>query len=274
MSNEQNASVSGSEDLPTTVVEGSQPSTDKASASPEEKKAYALDKRFSKLTGDIKSRDAQLADKDKSLESMTGQMSDMKAKLDSLTAPKPADPNLEFDNPDEFKRQTEAFNAHNLTNVRNEAIQAAKAEFREDLKLERQQEELNKQTEVFNQQASDHIKKGQAIGLTEEDLITSASVLAQAGVPNEVQSFLFNDPEGPQIMDFLANNPKELDAMIGLDAISQASYIERTVRVNAVSTKPTVTGAPQPLMNISGGGMQEQDEFEKLCPGAEIIRSR
>jgi hypothetical protein len=270
MSNEQNAAVSGSEDLPTTVVEGSQPSTDKASASPEEKKAYALDKRFGKLTSDIKSRDAQLAERDKSLESMTGQMSEMKAKIDSLTAPKPASSDLEFDNPEEFKRQNDAFNAHELTQVRNEAIQAAKVEFRQDLKLEREQEELTKQQAAFEQQANDHIKKGAAIGLTEEDMVTSARVLAQSGVPSEVQSFLFDDAEGPQIMDFLANNPKELAAMIEMPAIQQASYIERTIRVNAVSTKPTVTGAPQPLMNISGGGMQELDDFEKLCPGAEF----
>ena len=273
MSNEQNAAVSGSEDLPTTVVEGSQPSTDKASASPEEKKAYALDKRFGKLTSDIKSRDAQLADRDKSLESMTGQMSEMQAKIDGLTAPKPASSELEFDNPEEFKRQNDAFNAHELTQVRNEAIQAAKVEFRNDLKLEREQEELSKKQAVFEQQANDHIKKGMAIGLTEQDMITSASVLAQSGVPSEIQSFLFDDSEGPQIMDFLANNPKELEAMIGLDAVSQASYIERTVRVNAVSTKPTVTGAPQPLMNISGGGMQEQDDFDIACPGAKIRTS-
>ena len=124
MSNEQIAPVVVSEDLPTST-EGSQPSTDKASASPEEKKAYALDKRFGKLTSDIKSRDAQLADRDKSLESMTGQMSEMQAKIDGLTAPKPASSELEFDNPEEFKRQNDAYNAHELTKVRTEAIQAA-----------------------------------------------------------------------------------------------------------------------------------------------------
>jgi len=249
-------------------AEGSQPSTDKATASPEEKKAYALDKRFGKLTGDIKTRDSQLAERDKSLESMTGKMSEMQATIDGLTAPKPADPNLEFDNPEEFKRQEQAFNAHELTKVESTAIQKAKAEFRQELATEREQEQLKTAQAEFAQQADSHIKKGAAIGLTEEDMVVSARVLADSGVPHDVQSFLFNDEEGPQIMDFLANNPKELEAMTELPAISQAAYIERVIRVNAVSTKPTVTGAPNPLMNIQGGGMREQDDFEKKYPGA------
>ena len=267
MSDVNNAPVAVSEDLPTST-EVTQ--TDKHSADPEQKKAYAFDKQFGELNRKIKKGDAKLEESGKALESANSEVSQLKAKLAEFTVPKEPDANLEFDNPDEFNRQKEAVRTHQLTQIKEDAVLEAEARINKRLNTERDQEQLRKKEETFNQQASDHIKKGQAIGLSEEDLITSASVLAQAGVPNEVQSFLFNDPEGPQIMDFLANNPKELEAMIGLDAISQASYIERSVRANAVSTKPTVTGAPDPLLNISGGGMQELDDFDKLCPGAEF----
>ena len=71
-------------------------------------------------------------------------------------------------------------------------------------------------------------------------------------------------------MDFLANNPKELEALTELPALNQAAHIERVIRAQAISNKPTVTGAPDPLLSINGGGMRETEDFEKLCPGAEF----
>lgn len=266
--------VFANEGLQNTSQGESQPVTDKANASSEQKKAYAFDKQFGELNGKIKKRDAQIAEKDKTLETMNGKMSELEAQVANLTAPKAPNAELEFDNPDEFKRQTDAFNAHAITKLETGAIEKAKVEFRQELATEREQEKLRKNQEEFAEQGNNHIKKGEAIGLTEEDMVVSANLLDNAGVPNEVQSFLFNDPEGPQIMDFLANNPKELEAMIELPTLNQAAYIERVIRVNAVSTKPTVTNAPNPLINIQGGGMREQDEFEKKYPGAVFKTSK
>jgi len=262
--------VFANDGLQDTSQDESQPSTDKANASPEQKKAYALDKRFSKLTGDIKSRDTALANKDKDLEVSASKNAELEARIAELSAPKAPNADLELDNPDEFKRQNDVFNAHTITKGQNAAVERAKVELRQEIAAERKQEQLNVETEKFNQKADAHIKKGEAIGLSEEDMIVSANVLANVGVSNDVQDFIFDDPEGPQIADFLANNPKELEAMVELSTTGQISHIERVVRAQAVSNKPTVSGAPNPLLNIKGGGMQEQDDFDKLCPGAEF----
>ncbi|MCK5616506.1 hypothetical protein KAR91_82350 [Candidatus Pacearchaeota archaeon] len=267
MSNEQSAAAGVSEDLQTSS-EGSQPSTDKASASPEEKKAYALEKRFGKLTGDKKKVEAEAAKEREARKAAESKAAELEDKLASITAPKAPDPDLEFNDPGEFERQSNAFKAHEKSQIESSAIQKAKAEIKQEMEADEAIEKLNQQEEEFNRQAADHITKGQAVGLTEEDLVVSASLLNQAGTPQDVQSFLFQDEQGPQIMDYLSNNPKELDAMLELAPIAQTAYIERNIRAKAVSTKPTVSGAPPPLLNISGGGMKEESDINKLCPGA------
>lgn len=272
MSDEQKAAVTTSEEG-STQLEGSQPSTDKQNASPEEKQSFALNKRFSELTGKIKDSNAETAREREARQVAEQKAKDLEDKLAEVTAPQMPPEDLQFENPEEYNRQVQAFDDHRLGKVRNDAVEQAKAELKQEREDERKLEAQKKQRQEFLDQSKEFVTKGEGVGLTEKDLLVSADLLQNAGVSNDIQSFLFADPQGPQIMDFLANNPQQLEAMLELNPVQQSAFIERNIRAEAITAKPTVSGAPDPIINLHGGGVKEQDDFDKSFPEAKIRRS-
>ena len=261
------------ENEPAEPAEGSQPSTDKHTASPDEKKSFAIEKRIGKLTGVIKDSETKLAQKDEELQGATGKVSELEAEVARLTAPKEPDVDLQLDNPEEFNRQQKIFDEHKLGVVHTNAVKVAESNILKKLDADKKLEDQRKQRDEFQKKSNDFVKTGEGVGLKEEELTQIATYLHDSGMPSEIQSFLFDDSEGPQIMDFLANNPEDLGKMLEMNPIQQSAFIEKSIRANAVSAKPTVSGAPDPLLIIQGGGAQELDDFDKACPGAKIVTS-
>ena len=262
-----------SESVQTKPEEGSPPSTDKHNASPDEKKSFALDKRFSKLTGDVKDSNARADKEREGRETAEKRASEAEEKIALLSAPKAPNETLQLDNPEEFDRQLKIFNDHQLGTVHTNAVKVAETNILSRMEADKKLEDQRKQRDEFQKKSNDFVKTGEGVGLKEEELTQIATYLHDSGMPSEIQSFLFDDSEGPQIMDFLANNPEDLGKMLEMNPIQQSAFIEKSIRANAVSAKPTVSGAPVPLINPQGGGAQELDDFDKACPGAKIVTS-
>lgn len=231
-------------------------------------KKNKLGERFSKLTGDLKAKDATIAELEETRSRERQELEEARKKLAELEAPKAPDPDLEFTDPEAYEAQKATFHEYEKQQERERIKQEVKADLASEIEQEQNAEKLEKEKAKLVAKVDNFVKRGEAVGLSEEKLEESAIALTEAGIPGDVQNLLLEDEDGAQIVDFLSDNPEQLEAMSKLSAIEQVKFIEKSVRAPATLNKPTVSGAPDPIINISGGGAREESEFEKSCPGA------
>jgi DNA-nicking Smr family endonuclease len=240
----------------------------KENATPEQKKEYALNKKAEKNLARNAANQAKIAELEEKSKAQQAREAELQEKLEAATAPKAPSSDLELDDPEEFSRQQSAHNEY----LNSQHRKQLKAELRADIQKETQAEaqaEVARQAEAeLIGKVESFVVKGEAVGLSEDALEGAAIALNDAGITSDIQAFLLDDESGPQIVDFLASSSKDLAMMAKLSPLAQVKFIENTVRSKALLNKPNVSGAPEPLLNIGGGGAKEQDEFESLCPGA------
>lgn len=240
----------------------------KENATPEQKKEYALKKKAEKNLARNAANKAKIAELEEKSKAEAARVAELQEKLDAATAPKAPNSDLELDDPEEFNRQASAFNEHQLAQQRKSLREEVRADIQKEAEANALAESQRAAEAELIGKVENFVVKGEAVGLNEEALEIAATVLNDAGVPSDIQTFLLDDENGPQIVSHLASNAEDLEMMSKLSPLSQVKFIENTVRAKALLNKPTVSGAPEPLLNIGGGGAREQSDFDKLCPGA------
>ena len=95
--------------------------------------------------------------------------------------------------------------------------------------------------------------------------------LKQNGLSDQLGQFLLNDPNGAKLVEYLNDNPAEMHEVLKLDPVSAGIRIANEIKPKALSQTPRVSGAPDPIPNVNGGGYVKVDDFNKQFPGAEII---
>jgi len=109
-------------------------------------------------------------------------------------------------------------------------------------------------------------------GVDFDKLAIAERALKQAGLSNELGSYLLNDANGAKIVEYLSDNPAEMHDIMQLDVVSAGIRIANEIKPKVLSQTPKVSGAPDPIPEVNGGGgYVEVDDFAKKYPGAEII---
>lgn len=108
-------------------------------------------------------------------------------------------------------------------------------------------------------------------GVDFDKLLVAEKALKQAGLTNELGSYLMNDTNGAKIVEYLNDNPAEMHEIMGLDPVSAGIRIATEIKPKVLSQTPKVSGAPDPIPEVNGGGYVEVDDFAKKYPGAVII---
>ena len=163
------------------------------------------------------------------------------------------------------EEQMRKYHADMTTFATESAVESARSVY------EQQQESLreSKAAESRAQLINNYAEGGLRGGLTIEQMQLNEQVIVGSGLNADVGEFIMGDESGAAIADHLANNPEVLHKINTMSPMQAASYITSQVKVNLAAPK-TVTSAPDPIMPISGGGVREQDEFDRLCPGASF----
>jgi hypothetical protein len=175
--------------------------------------------------------------------------------------PKPKEPTIpELPDVDDFYGDPNGYNARIL--AREEAIREH-AVFNAQNRLVRDQQEQKAREAEYEQQVKQreavesYTKKAADFGLTNEQLNKDASLVTQAGIHPELSVHLLNDPQGPLVTNYLANNVLELDRVRNLSPIDAAVYIATVVRPLLKGVKQS-TKAPAPASIDNGGGVPEK----------------
>jgi len=122
-------------------------------------------------------------------------------------------------------------------------------------KAEQEQEQLKTVVTTYS-------KTAEKMGITAEKLATAGSYVAQFGIPDNLAQHILLDDQGPAVTVYLADNPLELEKLVGMNPLRAAAYIESTIKPNARKAPPPVV--PKPVDSVKGSGIAEK---ERGVPG-------
>ncbi len=144
---------------------------------------------------------------------------------------------------------------------------AAKSQF------ESQQQESAKQAESAKHKISidSYTTNATRDGVNFDKLLIAEQNLKQNGLSDALGSFLLNDVNGAKVVEYLSDNPAEMHEILSLDPVSAGIRIANEIKPKALSQTPKVSGAPDPIPEVKGGGYIAVDDFDKKYPGAVII---
>jgi hypothetical protein len=149
---------------------------------------------------------------------------------------------------------------------RREAASAAKTHF-EQQQEQAKQAIIQAETQKLIQ---GYAERGLQAGISHDQMVLNEQSLVQNGVNSDLGRFLMEDPLGPQLTAYLAENLDKFHEINAMTPYAAGAMIENEIKKNVLGPR-NVTTAPDPVAGINGGsGAKESDEFDKLCPGAQF----
>jgi len=159
------------------------------------------------------------------------------------------------------------YHADSQTYNKQVAESTVQSQFESQQKQSAQQDVNAKHQIVMDKYAANATRDG----VDFDKLLVAERTLKQAGLSNELGSYLMNDNNGAKIVEYLNDNPAEMHDIMQLDPVSAGIRIANEIKPKALSQTPRVSGAPDPIPEVNGGGYVEVDDFSKKYPGAVII---
>jgi len=153
--------------------------------------------------------------------------------------------------------------AYNIATAQN----AAKSQFESQQQASAQQAQQAQHQATVNTYAENATRDG----VNFDKLALAEQTLKQNGLGEQLGSFLINDTNGAKIVEYLADNPAEMHEVLKLDPVSAGIRIANEIKPKVLSQTPKVSGAPDPIPDVTGGGYVAVDDFNKKYPGAVII---
>lgn len=95
------------------------------------------------------------------------------------------------------------------------------------------------------------------LGLNPAATKEAADTVLQYGLSDNFQDILLEDPDGPLFVQYLANNPTEIEEMNGMSALQLVNHLNGDIRQKASLLKPKTSNAPDPPVTLRGGGVGE-----------------
>ncbi len=116
---------------------------------------------------------------------------------------------------------------------------------------------LQERVKQFDKNMVDH-------GLNPADTKAAADQLVEYGLSEHLEDALLDDPDGPLFVQYLAQNPVELDGLANMSAYQLVRHLDGDIRQRAQLLKPKTSDAPPPPDVPDGGGAPEtKDWWEK-----------
>lgn len=171
-------------------------------------------------------------------------------------------PDLVYSDPDAYAKQMTEW--QNSVLAQAEARAAAKAEslVNETQTKAQQEAQQRAQQELVNSYADRAIKSG----LNAEKLIQAENMVAAYNPSQDVRDFLLSDPNGPHLMNYLADNQAELESLVQMSPMQAALKLDK-LRDKALNANKGTT-APDPIEPL--GGREAVETENPLIRGARF----
>ena len=187
------------------------------------------------------------------------ELEELKAQSVDLTVPPIPDPYSE-----NFEEQVRVRDEAIARKTKHEAAQSdleKRAKQNEQDALESQKAEEAKQVEAFDANMV-------TLGLNPIEVKQAAETLLDYGLSDTLQDIVLEDSDGPLFVQYLANNPLELESLNGMSALQMVKVLDSDIRQKASLLKPKTSRAPDPPETLTGGGVTELED--PLLKGARF----
>jgi len=181
-------------------------------------------------------------------ESLQQQLDELKVKDEAITVP---------DAPDPYSETYQADIAARDEAVRLKAEQDAQARLAEsdeqrknEAKVQAEEVAARENIAAFDARILEH-------GLNQAEIKKAADTMIDYGISDVFQDVLLEDVDGPLMVQYLADNPIEVERLNGMSALSMINHLNTEVRPKASLLKPKTSDAPDPPQTITGGGAKE-----------------
>lgn len=152
----------------------------------------------------------------------------------------------------DIKERDDAIAAQEKQNATNE-LAVAERKKKDDARLTEEEAVLTKRVAGFDSNMVSH-------GLNPADTKAAADTVIGYGISTAFQDVLLEDPDGPLFVQYLADNPLELEEMDKMSTFQLVTHMNGEIRQKALLLKPKTSGAPNPPRQIKGGGAPDQKE--------------
>ncbi len=163
------------------------------------------------------------------------------------------DEDLSYSDPDAYRKQMSDWKQ----SVINEAKTAAKGAAESHFQTEQTQAQQLKNNALVEERTNAFRDRASNTGLNAEQMIKAEEVLLAYNPSPDLANFLIDDEQGPQLVNYLANNQAELADIVQMQPMKAALKLNE-LRSKAVNVK-TSTKAPDPIETLGGRGMPEQE---------------
>lgn len=225
-----------------------------ASEEQHEQKSNGVQKRINDLTAKRYEAERKAAELEEKLAAIEAQ----KPKQIADAPEPPAAPSDIYD--DAAMKQYHADMVKYSQDMAQAASKNTFQEYQQSVATQTQQAEAQK---VVGEYAKNAVRDGVDI----EKLRVAESELNRAGISPALGDFIMKDPNGGKVVEYLYDNPALMHEVLSMDPVSAGIKIASEVKPQALSTTPKVSGAPEPTPEITGGGVVEKDDFDRLFPG-------
>lgn len=144
--------------------------------------------------------------------------------------------------------------------IEDRATWDAASRAREELALEKEQQETTARAEAIKTQMETYLANAEKLGVTPEELKAAGQKIFQEPIPGPVSAFLLDHALGPQIVVHLSENPQDMTALLdmaGKNMMNAGVHIATVLadKVRGTGDKTaSVTGTPEPHETLSGSG--------------------
>lgn len=224
-----------------------------------EQKSNGVQARFNKMTAEkyeLKDQNSQLQRQIEELQKAQPAQAQPEQLAQPVTNAYPAD-DLQYDNPDEYRRQVDAYN-----------------DSRADARFQKQQQDANlqRQQELQVKNAQDmragYIAKANQLGVSEDEAFGSIQTLINQGISENLNNVIGHHDKAPAIAAYLAKNPAVFEELNTLSVTNPIGAAQKLLSIEADAVTRNISSAPAPNTNLNGLSAREPDEFDKACPGA------
>jgi len=181
-----------------------------------------------------------------------------------VTVPELPSDDLRFDDEAKYKQQVSDYHKAVAAN----ALQEAQKDQDESRIASEKLQAADASQKRHNEIVTSYVDGGIKAGISEVKMQANEQVLASNRLPPDLAEFIYSDPDGAKIVDFLADNPEKIQELRG--SVGGHAYIKlaNEIKPQALSKKPAHTNAPDPISPTRGAGSAPTDGTSPLLTGA------
>lgn len=228
-----------------------------------EQKTNGVQDRINKITAKAYQQERRADDIQRQLDDANAKLSSQtpaKVEAKAVTAPVLPEDIYDEDAMRKYYNDSASYNQELAQSTVNSTLEDQKRKRTEQVQKDKNQELI-----------SGYYSNAQRDGVDLDKLRVAETMVSQSGIDNSLAQHIMTDVHGGKIVEFLHDNPEVLQELTSMSPMAAAIKIANDIKPQALSQAPRVSNAPAPATDIRGGGVIEQDEFEKNYPGATFI---